>query len=269
MMEPIINVNNLTCLVGNQAILSNIDWKIQKGDHWVVFGLNGSGKTTLLSVLAGYRGYTSGTVEVFGTPYTEQNILEKRKRIGWISSSFYDKYYTREGVLQIVLAGVTGKLGVNGHITNEDIKKAKHLLTELGLSEKMNRTFDLLSKGERQSVLIARELMTNPEILILDEPGTGLDIYARERMLSLVKTLSRNPDITIIYVTHYTEEILDVFDKCLLLKHGRIYAKGNTQELFQEMLISDFLDTSAKIKKVDDSYYIGITDSEQIVLDQR
>jgi len=268
-MDTIINVENLTCLVGNRAILSNIDWKIKKGDHWVVFGLNGSGKTTLLSILAGYRSYTSGKVEVFGAPYTAQNILEKRKRIGWISSSFYDKYYTKESVLQIVLAGVTGKLGVNGSITNADIKKAKHLLTELGMTEKMNRTFDSLSKGERQSVLIARELMTNPEILILDEPGTGLDIYARERMLSLVKTLAQNPEITIIYVTHYTEEILNVFDQCLLLKHGRIYAKGNTQEIFQEELISDFLETSAKIKKVDDSYYIGITDSEQIVLEQR
>ena len=268
-MDTIINVENLTCLVGNRAILSNIDWKIKKGDHWVVFGLNGSGKTTLLSILAGYRSYTLGKVEVFGAPYTAQNILEKRKRIGWISSSFYDKYYTKESVLQIVLAGVTGKLGVNGSITNADIKKAKHLLTELGMAEKMNRTFDSLSKGERQSVLIARELMTNPEILILDEPGTGLDIYARERMLSLVKTLAQNPEITIIYVTHYTEEILNVFDQCLLLKHGRIYAKGNTQEIFREGLISDFLETSAKIKKVDDSYYIGITDSEQIVLEQR
>ena len=112
-------------------------------------------------------------------------------------------------------------------------------------------------------------MIHQPEILILDEPGTGLDIYARERMLSLVKTLAQNPEITIIYVTHYTEEILNVFDQCLLLKHGRIYAKGNTQEIFQEELISDFLETSAKIKKVDDSYYIGITDSEQIVLEQR
>lgn len=265
-METIINVKNLTCLVGNKAILSNVDWQIEKGDHWVVFGLNGSGKTTLLSILAGYRSYTSGTVEVFGDSYTEQNILEKRKRIGWISSSFYDKYYTKESVLHIVLAGVTGKLGVNGSITNADIKRAKYLLVELGLAEKTNRTFDLLSKGERQSVLIARELMTNPEILILDEPGTGLDIYARERMLSLVKRLSCNPEITIIYVTHYTEEILDIFDKCLLLKNGQVYAIGNTQALFQEGVISDFLNTSAKIKNVDGSYYIGIADSEQILL---
>lgn len=267
-METIINVENLTCLVGNNAILSNINWNIKKGDHWVVFGLNGSGKTTLLSILAGYRGYTSGSVTVFGTPYTKQNILEKRKRIGWISSSFYDKYYTKESILQIVLAGVTGKLGVNGSITNADVKKAKYLLTELGLAEKMNRTFDLLSKGERQSVLIARELMTNPEILILDEPGTGLDIYARERMLSLVRTLSQNPDITIIYVTHYTEEILDIFDQCLLLKNGRVYAKGKTTELFQEETVSEFLDAPAQIKIVDGSYYIGMTDAAQIMLEQ-
>lgn len=267
-MEAIIKVENLTCLVGNQGILSNIDWQINKGDHWVVFGLNGSGKTTLLSILAGYRSFTSGKVEVFGSPYNAQNILQKRKRIAWISSSFYDKYYTKESVLQIVLSGCTGKLGINGSITNQDIKKAKHLLGQLGMKDKMNRTYDLLSKGERQSVLIAREMMINPEILILDEPGTGLDIYARERMLSLVKTLAQNPEITIIYVTHYTEEILSVFDKCLLLKHGRVYEKGATQQLLQEKTMSEFLDASAKIKKVDDSYYITIEDSAEIAFER-
>ncbi len=265
-MESVVKVKNLSCLVGKQAILSSINWEIKKGEHWVVFGLNGSGKTTLLSIIAGYRDFTAGSVEVFGESYTEENILAKRRRIAWISSSFYDKYYTKESVLSIVLAGVTGKLGVNGSITNSDIKKAKRLLCELGLEHKMNRTFDLLSKGERQSVLIARELMSDPEILILDEPGTGLDIYARERMLSLVKELSKNPEITIIYVTHYSEEILDVFDKCLLLKHGWVYALGETEDLFTDDNFTDFLESKAKVKRVDDSYYIELNELSEIVL---
>ena len=82
-----------------------------KGEHWVVFGLNGSGKTTLLSIIAGFRGFTAGSVEVFGQPYTEENIIAQRKRVGWISSSFFDKYYQRESVMNIVLSGISGKLG--------------------------------------------------------------------------------------------------------------------------------------------------------------
>ena len=176
--------------------------------------MNGSGKTTLLSIIAGFRGYTSGSVNVFGSPYTEENILEKRKRVGWISSSFFDTYYQREAVLNIVLSGISGKLGMNRWaVTNDDIKRAKSLLIELGLKDKMHRTFDLLSKGERQNVLIARALISDPELLILDEPGTGLDVFAREYMLATVRALAANKERTIIYVTHYTEEILDIFDK--------------------------------------------------------
>lgn len=94
-MSEIVKLQDLTCLAGNNALLSNVNWSVHKGEHWVVFGLNGSGKTTLLSIIAGFRGYTSGSVEVFGQPYTAENIIEKRKKVGWISSSFFDKYYQR------------------------------------------------------------------------------------------------------------------------------------------------------------------------------
>ena len=258
-MEEVVRLNDLTCLAGNNAILSNINWHVNKGDHWIVFGLNGSGKTTLLSIIAGFRGYTSGSVEVFGTPYTEENILEKRKRVGWISSSFFDKYYQRESVLNIVLSGLSGKLGKNTWgVTNEDIKKAKRLLIELGLKEKMHRTFDLLSKGERQNVLIARALITDPELLILDEPGTGLDVFAREYMLATVKALAEDPKRTIIYVTHYTEEILNIFDKCLLLKNGQIYQTGDSTALFTDQKMSEFLNYPAKVVQASNHFYVDM-----------
>ena len=254
-MEEVVRLNDLTCLAGNHALLSHIDWSVKKGEHWVVFGLNGSGKTTLLSIIAGFRGYTSGSVNVFGSPYTEENILEKRKRVGWISSSFFDTYYQREAVLNIVLSGISGKLGMNRWaVTNDDIKRAKSLLIELGLKDKMHRTFDLLSKGERQNVLIARALISDPELLILDEPGTGLDVFAREYMLATVRALAANKERTIIYVTHYTEEILDIFDKCLLLRNGKIYATGPSEELFTDASMSTFLNYPARVVQAADHF---------------
>ncbi len=258
-MKEVVRLNDLTCLAGNNALLSNIDWTINKGEHWIVFGLNGSGKTTLLSIIAGFRDFSSGSVEVFGSPYEEDNILEKRKRVGWISSSFFDKYYQRESVLNIVLSGISGKLGKNTwDISNSDIKRAKSLLIELGLKDKLHRTFDLLSKGERQNVLIARALISDPELLILDEPGTGLDVFAREYMLETVKMLAEDPERTIIYVTHYTEEILSIFDKCLLLKNGKIYSTGNSKELFTDDKMSEFLDNPAKVIQASNHFYVDV-----------
>lgn len=258
-MEEVVRLEDLTCLAGNNALLSNVDWSVNKGEHWIVFGLNGSGKTTLLSIIAGFRGFSSGSVEVFGTPYTEDNILEKRKRVGWISSSFFDKYYQRESVLNIVLSGISGKLGKNTlDISNCDIKRAKSLLIELGLKDKLHRTFDLLSKGERQNVLIARALISDPELLILDEPGTGLDVFAREYMLATVKALADDPKRTIIYVTHYTEEILNIFDKCLLLKNGQIHAIGKSKDLFTDEKMSEFLDYPAKVIQASNHFYVDV-----------
>ena len=227
-MDTVVKMQDLGCKAGNRFILKNIDWEVQKGQHWVVFGMNGSGKTTLLSIAAGYMGYTHGELEVLGQTYNDENILDIRRRIGWVSASFFDKCLSREPVLDIVLAGKTATLGVDDSITDADVRRAKALLTELRLKSKINYPFDFLSKGERQNVLIARALMGNPELLILDEPCTGLDVFSREYLLSTIRKLAENTDVTIVFVTHYTEEIMDVFSNCMLLKDGRIYAKDRT-----------------------------------------
>ena len=238
--EPIIKATNLSCLSGSQFLLNNISWQIQKGDQWVVFGRNGCGKTTLLSIIAGYRRYTAGDLEVFGKCYTAENILEIRKRIGWISSSFFDKYYQKESALDIVLSALSATLGVPFDITNKQISRAKDLLTAFRLKDRMHFPFELLSKGERQQVLIARAFMTAPEVLILDEPGTGLDVLAREQLLSTIKQMVQEQEMTLIYVTHYPEEILPFFTKTILLRNGTIYKIGRTSELFTSEVMSDF-----------------------------
>jgi iron complex transport system ATP-binding protein len=126
-------------------------------------------------------------------------------------------------------------------ITDEDVKRAKQLLIKLRLGNKMAQPFALMSKGERQCVLIARALISNPEILILDEPGTGLDIYAREYVLQAIADLAETTDMTIIYVTHYVEEILPMFDKTILMKDGYIVEQGKTGEMFENERLSQLL----------------------------
>lgn len=239
--QTVIQVENLCCKSGNRYLIHNINWEVKKGDHWILFGLNGSGKTTLLSIIAGFHAKTSGKVEVFGEGYTNENILQQRSRIGWVSSSFFDKYLSWESALNIVLSGKFGTLSVDFNVTDEDVVLAKKILTELRLGEKMNQPFCLMSKGERQCVLIARALIAKPEILILDEPGTGLDVFAREYVMRTIDDLAVKTDLTIIYVTHYPEEMLPSFDKAMLLRDGRIFAKGKTEDVFNTEIISDFM----------------------------
>ena len=249
MKDNIMEAENISCKVGYRYLLKDIDWQIQEGDRWVVFGMNGSGKTTLLSIMAGFRHYTEGRLRIFGKSISNENILGMRKQIGWVSASFFDKYYSKESVMDIVLSGKYGTLGIGADITLAERKQAKKLLQELGLERQGDHTFDMLSKGERQNVLIARALFPKPRILVLDEPCTGLDIYNREYLFKVMEQLADQEKLTIIYVTHYLEEIKPIFEKSLLLKNGRIFASGSTAELFTDERISAFLDRQVMIKK--------------------
>lgn len=264
MNEALIDLKNLSCQAGYQYLLRDINWQVRPGEQWVVFGQNGCGKTTLLSIVAGYKGYSSGELRIFGQSYTPENILKLRKRIGWISSSFFDKCYSTEAVLDIVLSGLSGTLGLQFAIENADIITARRLLIELGLGDKILSPFDLLSKGERQQVLIARAFIARPELLILDEPGTGLDALAREKLLATIQALARSQETTIIYVTHYPEEILPCFDKCLLLRNSAIYRLGGTEALFTSEIMSDFFNYPVLVSRDTDKRYHFTIDSQAI-----
>lgn len=237
-MSVIAKVKNVNCKTGNHYLLHDINWEIHEGEHWLIFGMNGCGKTTLLSLLAGYKSPSSGSIEVFGKEYTKETIFEMRKKVGWVSGSFFDKLYKNETTLQIILSGLTGTYNIDDSITAIDVQKAKKLMRALHIEEKMNAPFSNLSKGERQNVLIARALINDPKILVLDEPGTGLDVYARENMKSIVKNLAEHKNVTILYVTHYPEEIQPFMNKTLLLRNGCVYAKGDTAEIFKEERLS-------------------------------
>lgn len=238
---PIVELTEVGCRAGKRSLLRDVNWKVRSGEHWVVFGMNGSGKTTLLSIVAGYRRYTEGKVRVFGEPLCNENALAARKRIGMVSASFFDTQYTRESALDIVLSGLDGTLGRDRQLELADVALAKAFLAELGLAGRYDQGFDMFSKGERQNILIARALIGNPDMLILDEPCTGLDVYNRSYLFNTIAALSERKSLTIVYVTHYTEEITPLFDKCLLLRRGQVFAQGATEELMNSSLISEML----------------------------
>ena len=247
-----VEAAHISLKIGYRYLLQDVSWKIREGERWVVFGMNGSGKTTLLNIIAGFQYYTEGELKVYGERLSNDNILAKRSKIGWISSSFFDKHYSRESALDIVLSGKSGTLGLWQDVTLAERREAKQLLQELGLGAQAGHGFDMMSKGERQNVLIARALFAKPRMLVLDEPCTGLDIYNRAYLFDVIAKLAQERSITLVYVTHYAEEIYpDIFDKCLLLRKGRVFAQGQTRELFQDEMISELLGYPVAIRNED------------------
>ncbi len=255
---PIIKLEKVGYKTGYRYLLQDISWDIHAGEHWVIFGMNGSGKTTLLSIITGFKHYTEGNMRVFDEEITNENILAIRKKIGWVSASFFDKHYSKESALHIVLSGKCGSLGLDNSITLQDVRYAKELLEELQLGDYTNHTFDMLSKGQRQNVLIARALLANPEILILDEPCTGLDIYNRSYLFRTIEALSKRKELTILYVTHYVEEILPLFDNTLLLRNGRIFAQGKTDALLNNKIMNTFLGYEVEVQMINGSYNLQV-----------
>ena len=151
--------------------------------------------------------------------------------------------------MDIVLSGQFGTLGAAEPITLNQRRLALMLLGELGLERQAVYTYDMLSKGERQIVLIARALFAKPSILILDEPCTGLDIYHRAYLFKALEHLAERGGLTIIYVTHYAQEIKPFFDQCLLLRNGRCFASGSTEELLTDQTISSLLGYPAEVRR--------------------
>lgn len=258
MMQTVLRMRELCYKSGKRYLLNHINWEVKAGEHWLIFGMNGSGKTTLLSTIAGFKSATSGQLEVLGQQYDSAHIYGLRRKVGWVSSSFFDKYYRQEAALQIVLSGLTGTLNVDDTIQDKDVRYAKALLRELRMGEKMRQPFGLMSKGERQNVLIARALITRPEILVLDEPGTGLDVYARAHMMNTVRMLAENGGVTILYVTHYPEEMQPFMNKTLLLKNGRVFAQGDTAAVLTSEKLSALMNEPIMVQRAEDGT-IGMT----------
>jgi len=220
-------------------ILEGIDWEVAAGGRWVLLGPNGSGKTTLLKLITGYVFPSSGRVTVLGREFGHTDLRELRTRIGWVHYDLRNMIPEFMNVLEVVLAGERGTLSFYEECTPTERDRAARNLEALKAGRLIGRRFATLSTGERQRVLIARALMAEPDILLLDEPCMGLDPLSREEFLDSLQTLFvEKPNMTVITVTHHVEEITGAYEGVLILDRGRVLACGGRQQTLKEQMIS-------------------------------
>ncbi len=245
----VIHMTNVSCRRENTYILNEINWTVRSGEHWAIVGLNGSGKTTLLNMINGYIWPTQGEISVLGNKFGSVDLRELRKSIGWISSSLQERLYLNETAEEIVLSGKFATIGLYDKPEEKDVHQALLLLEELGCGHLVKRAYQTLSQGEKQKILIARALINFPELLILDEPCTGLDVFAREQLLSTIEHMAnKGAAPTLLYVTHHIEEILPVFSHTLLMRRGEIHSSGKTNEVLTGDNLSQFFETLVDVR---------------------
>jgi len=229
----VLSLERIHFIREERNILSDVEIKVNQGEHWVVLGKNGSGKTTILELMNGYQFPSSGKVVVLDNVYGQCDVREVRKQIGYISQSLYEKLTPADPVWEVIATGEYGFLRFYEEIPAEVTQKALNMLERVNLRHLAYQPLGTLSQGERKKVMLARALMTDPKILIMDEPCSGLDLYERERLLENINELGKQ-EITVIYVTHHIEEIMPMFTHVALIDQGKIIASGPKEDVLNE-----------------------------------
>ena len=234
-----------------RPILDGVDWEVGAGERWAVLGPNGSGKTTLLHV-AGMRLLpTRGTVEVLGARYGRSDARALRSRVALVSQSILRSLRPTLAAHDVVLTGRYAALETWWHhYEPADHARADALLAEAGLARLSNQEFGVLSEGERQQVLLARALMGDPELLLLDEPAAGLDLGARERLVGRLAALAAAPDtVPLVLVTHHVEEMPPGMTHVALVRGGRIVAAGAARAVLTSAAVSACFDVAVTVER--------------------
>lgn len=227
-MTNVLRFNDVTYVRNGRAILGGIDWEVDESERWVILGPNGAGKTTLMRLATANDYPTTGSVEVLGQRLGTFDIWEFRNRLGFVSSATARRIPASETVHNLVL---TAAYGIEGRWNEEyddmDVRQADRVLAEWQLTELAQDRFGTLSDGERKRAMIARAVMADPEMLLLDEPSASLDLGARERLLQMLSGYAQSPSSpAMIMVTHHVEEIPPGFTHVLLVNDGKVQASG-------------------------------------------
>ena len=242
-MSDVLALAGATVVRGDSTLIDDVDWEVEEGQRWVILGPNGAGKTTLLQLAAARMHPSSGVVGILGEVLGAVDVFELRPRIGLASAALADRIPTREKVTDVV---VTASWGVLGRWRESyealDHARATELLEALGVAHLGERTFGTLSEGERKRVQIARALMTDPELMLLDEPTAGLDLGGREDLVGRLGQIAADLEApAVVMVTHHVEEIPPHFTDVLLMREGRVVAQGPLElTLTEENLAATF-----------------------------
>jgi iron complex transport system ATP-binding protein len=259
-MQPILEITGLRVIRGRTTILSDVAWTVRPGENWVILGANGSGKTSLLKTLTGFLTPTAGEITVLGQEYGNSDWRALQLHIGLVTSAFAAAIPLAETALDTVMSGKFAQLDLWKTTSRADRAAAARLLRLVGASGLARREWVHFSQGERQRVLIARALMAQPRLLILDEPCAGLDPVAREKFLNFLDRLARRrglPSVAgstakegapaLVLVTHHVEEITPAFTHALLLRGGRVVAAGPRGALLTSARLSAALGAPLKL----------------------
>ena len=228
MSDEVLRLRGVGVRRDASMLLRNVDWTAHADERWIIIGPNGAGKTTLLQVASSLLFPTEGTVEILGEKLGEVNVFDLRPRIGLASAALAERVPTGEKVIDLVL---TASYAIVGRWKEEyesaDVTRAVELLDALGCAHLIRRRFGTLSEGERKRVQIARAMMPDPELLMLDEPAAGLDLGGREDLVQRLSYLARNPNAPMmVLVTHHVEEVPMGFTHAMLLRRGSVLAAG-------------------------------------------
>jgi len=248
---PAIRMEGVSVVRDGTAILDEISWTVGPGERWALLGPNGSGKTTLLRVAGSTLWPTSGAVEILGETLGRVDMRELRKRITVVSASVGRTLRPAQPALDVVLTGRHAALETWWHeYTDDDRARAAALLSDAGFESVGERAFGLLSEGERQQVLLARALMGDPELILMDEPAAGLDLGAREGLLARLAELAADPTVPpLVLVTHHLEEIPPGVTHAALLRRGRLVASGPVGEVLTDAIVSDSFGVAIAVER--------------------
>ncbi|OBC10234.1 ABC transporter ATP-binding protein [Mycobacterium sp. 852013-50091_SCH5140682] len=230
-MTPVLEISDVTFRREGKQIIDGISLTVQSGEHWALLGPNGAGKSTLLGFCAAVTFPTTGTVRVLGGQMGRTDLSVLRRSIGHVNPRHRLQYPLT--VRDVVLTGITATIDTAARWTPspDQVARAEELINTVGLAARTDATWPTLSQGERGRTLIARALISDPELLLLDEPTTGLDVAAREQLLETLDTLDdSHPDMASILVTHHLEELPTSTTHALLIAQGRTVASGPARE---------------------------------------
>lgn len=249
-MSKLISYEHVRFLREERVILNDVNWVVNEGEHWAVLGLNGSGKSTMLNMMGGYEFPTSGTIHVFGQQYGKYNWEYIKKRLGFVGNTLnrFLSTLNQETAHEIIVSGKFNSIGIYEQTTDVDWETAEQLLKEFHIFHLADQPYRFLSQGEQRRVLIARAFMAQPDVMILDEPCSGLDVRAREDLLESLQEQAIKNEAVLLYVTHHIEEIIPAITHVAIVKEGTVIASGSKKEMLTNDILSNAFGLPVKVE---------------------
>ncbi|MCB1160302.1 MAG: ATP-binding cassette domain-containing protein [Leptospiraceae bacterium] len=259
---PILQVRDISFIRNGRPILQSITFSMEEGEHRVILGKNGSGKTTLIKILFGHLWPSSGKVEVFGKTFGTFPLRDIQKRIGILESTRQEERLQRNlSPRDILRSGLLGSIGIYENLDKEQEILVDRYIKENTWIKEADGLYLNLSAGEKRKLLLLRSLISEPELLILDEPTSSLDISAREDFFLLLEKYRQKKQFSSVLITHRTEEIPHFYSHALFLKEGKMVFSGTIEEAMKPQYLEAVYDLSLEVQKSYGRFYTHVKTS--------